>query len=101
MMTHALRRDHWGQLAGSPSPSLPGTGPTLLVQEATRNMFMRVSLVSLAAEVLGRRQRRTRSTPPSARSDSAWTGCALARLRELADQGDFDEFIGNKAAYRR
>lgn len=26
---------------------------------------------------------------------------ALARLREMADQGDFDEFIGNKAAYRR
>jgi len=22
-------------------------------------------------------------------------------LREMADQGDFDEFIGNKAAYRR
>lgn len=26
---------------------------------------------------------------------------ALARLREMADQGDFDEFTGNKAAYRR
>jgi Arc/MetJ family transcription regulator len=26
---------------------------------------------------------------------------ALARLREMADQGDFDEFAGNKAAYRR
>jgi hypothetical protein len=26
---------------------------------------------------------------------------ALARLREMADQGDFDEFIGNKDAYRR
>ena len=26
---------------------------------------------------------------------------ALARLREMADQGDFDEFIGNKSAYRR
>ena len=26
---------------------------------------------------------------------------ALARLREMADQGDFDEFVGNKAAYRR
>jgi Arc/MetJ family transcription regulator len=25
---------------------------------------------------------------------------ALARLRELADQGDFDEFVGDKAAYR-
>jgi Arc/MetJ family transcription regulator len=26
---------------------------------------------------------------------------ALARLGEMADQGDFDEFLGNKAAYRR
>src|ERR1700678_1354929 len=26
---------------------------------------------------------------------------ALARLGEMADQGDFDEFAGNKAAYRR
>ncbi|HEY1643321.1 MAG TPA: type II toxin-antitoxin system VapB family antitoxin [Streptosporangiaceae bacterium] len=26
---------------------------------------------------------------------------ALARLGEMADQGDFDEFAGQKAAYRR
>jgi Arc/MetJ family transcription regulator len=26
---------------------------------------------------------------------------ALARLGEMADQGDFDEFLGNKSAYRR
>jgi len=26
---------------------------------------------------------------------------ALARLGDLADRGDFDEFFGNKAAYRR
>jgi Arc/MetJ family transcription regulator len=26
---------------------------------------------------------------------------ALARLGEMADRGDFDEFAGNKAAYRR
>lgn len=26
---------------------------------------------------------------------------ALARLGEMADRGDFDEFVGNKAAYRR
>ncbi|MEU4838790.1 type II toxin-antitoxin system VapB family antitoxin [Nocardia testacea] len=26
---------------------------------------------------------------------------ALARLGEMADRGDFDEFLGNKAAYRR
>ena len=26
---------------------------------------------------------------------------ALARLGEMADQGDFDEFLDNKAAYRR
>ena len=26
---------------------------------------------------------------------------ALARLAEMADRGDFDEFVGNKAAYRR
>ncbi len=26
---------------------------------------------------------------------------ALARLGEMADRGDFDEFTGNKAAYRR
>jgi hypothetical protein len=25
---------------------------------------------------------------------------ALARLGEMADRGDFDEFLGNKAAYR-
>lgn len=25
---------------------------------------------------------------------------ALARLGEMADRGDFDEFIGNKTAYR-
>jgi hypothetical protein len=26
---------------------------------------------------------------------------ALARLGEMADQGDFDDFLGNKAARRR
>jgi len=26
---------------------------------------------------------------------------ALAALGEMADRGDFDEFVGNKAAYRR
>ena len=26
---------------------------------------------------------------------------ALAKLGEMADRGDFDEFLGNKAAYRR
>jgi Arc/MetJ family transcription regulator len=26
---------------------------------------------------------------------------ALARLGEMADQGDFDEFLGSKATYRR
>ena len=26
---------------------------------------------------------------------------ALARLGEMADQGDFDEFLGDKSAYRR
>ena len=26
---------------------------------------------------------------------------ALARLGEMADAGDFDEFLGNKSAYRR
>jgi Arc/MetJ family transcription regulator len=26
---------------------------------------------------------------------------ALERLGEMADRGDFDEFLGNKAAYRR
>lgn len=26
---------------------------------------------------------------------------ALAQLGEMADRGDFDEFLGNKAAYRR
>jgi Arc/MetJ family transcription regulator len=26
---------------------------------------------------------------------------ALARLGEMADRGDFDEFVGDKAAYRR
>lgn len=26
---------------------------------------------------------------------------ALARLGEMADEGDFDEFVDNKAAYRK
>lgn len=26
---------------------------------------------------------------------------ALAKLGEMADRGDFDEFLGNKAAYRK
>jgi hypothetical protein len=26
---------------------------------------------------------------------------AVARLGEMADEGDFDEFLGNKQAYRR
>jgi hypothetical protein len=26
---------------------------------------------------------------------------ALARLGEMADQGDFDEFVADKAVYRR
>jgi hypothetical protein len=26
---------------------------------------------------------------------------ALAQLGEMADRGDFDQFLGNKAAYRR
>jgi Arc/MetJ family transcription regulator len=26
---------------------------------------------------------------------------AMARLSEMAERGDFDEFVGNKAAYRK
>jgi hypothetical protein len=26
---------------------------------------------------------------------------ALARLGDMADRGDFDEFVGDKAAYRK
>jgi Arc/MetJ family transcription regulator len=42
--------------------------------------------VNAALREVGRRQVRLR---------------ALARLGEMADRGDFDEFIGNKAAYRK
>jgi hypothetical protein len=49
------------------------------------------------------------ATPPSP-APAAFPTCvsphghrrlrALARLGEMADNGDFDEFAGNKAAYR-
>jgi Arc/MetJ family transcription regulator len=55
----------------------------------------------VAAEVLG-----TRTKKDTVNAALREVGQRLVRLRalaglgEMADRGDFDEFIGNKAAYR-
>ncbi len=58
--------------------------------------------LALAAEVLG-----TKTKKDTVNAALREVGQRLERLRALeelgamADRGDFDEFIGNKAAYRR
>jgi Arc/MetJ family transcription regulator len=58
--------------------------------------------LATAAEVLG-----TKTKKDSVNAALREVGQRLERLRalaslgEMADRGDFDEFIGNKAAYRR
>jgi Arc/MetJ family transcription regulator len=58
--------------------------------------------LAIAAEVLGTKTKK--DTVNAALRD---VGQRLARLRalaalgDMADRGDFDEFLGNKSAYRR
>jgi Arc/MetJ family transcription regulator len=58
--------------------------------------------LAIAAEVLG-----TKTKKDTVNAALREVGQRLVRLRalaslgEMADRGDFDEFVGNKAAYRR
>jgi Arc/MetJ family transcription regulator len=58
--------------------------------------------LATAAEVLG-----TRTKKDTVNAALREVGQRLVRLRalaglaDMADRGDFDEFVGNKAAYRR
>jgi Arc/MetJ family transcription regulator len=58
--------------------------------------------LAVAAEVLG-----TKTKKDTVNAALREVGQRLVRLRalaglgEMADRGDFDEFLGNKAAYRR
>jgi Arc/MetJ family transcription regulator len=58
--------------------------------------------LTVAAEVLG-----TKTKKDTVNTALREVGQRLVRLRalaglgEMADRGDFDEFLGNKAAYRR
>ncbi|MEU6641991.1 hypothetical protein ABZ863_05515 [Saccharomonospora sp. NPDC046836] len=58
--------------------------------------------LAIAAEVLG-----TKTTKDTVNAALREVGQRLVRLRalaglgEMADRGDFDEFVGNRAAYRR
>jgi Arc/MetJ family transcription regulator len=58
--------------------------------------------LTLAAEVLGTKTKK--DTVNAALREVGQRHLrlrALARLGDMADRGDFDEFLGNKAAYRR
>ncbi|MFC4006349.1 type II toxin-antitoxin system VapB family antitoxin [Nonomuraea purpurea] len=58
--------------------------------------------LAIAAEVLG-----TKTKKDTVNAALREVGQRLVRLRaltalgEMADRGDFDDFVGNKAAYRR
>lgn len=55
-----------------------------------------------AAQVLGTRTKKdTVNTALRETARRIKRARALERMGEMADQGDFDEFLGNKAAYRR
>lgn len=58
--------------------------------------------LALAAEVLGTKTKKdTVNAALREVGERLARLRALARLGEMADRGDFDEFIGNKDAYRR
>ncbi|MFI2233323.1 hypothetical protein [Nocardia testacea] len=57
---------------------------------------------AIAAEVLGTETENDTVDAALRDVDQRWARMrAAARLGEMADRGDFDEFVGNKAAYRR
>lgn len=58
--------------------------------------------LEIAAEVLGTKTKKDTVNAALREVGQRLTRMrALARLGEMADRGDFDEFVGNKAAYRR
>ncbi|TNC23378.1 type II toxin-antitoxin system VapB family antitoxin [Amycolatopsis alkalitolerans] len=58
--------------------------------------------LSLAAEVLGTKTKKETVNAALREVGQRLVRLrALARLGDMADRGDFDEFVGNKAAYRR
>jgi Arc/MetJ family transcription regulator len=58
--------------------------------------------LATAAEVLGTKTKKdTVNTALREVGQRLERPRALARLGEMADQGDFDEFLGHKTAYRR
>ena len=58
--------------------------------------------LTLAAEVLGTKTKKdTVNAALREVGERLVRLRALARLGEMADRGDFDEFVGNKAAYRK
>ncbi len=58
--------------------------------------------LTLAAEVLGTKTKKdTVNTALREVGQRLVRLRALARLGEMADRGDFDDYLGNKAAYRK
>ena len=58
--------------------------------------------LAIAAEVLGTKTKKdTVNTALREVGQRLVRLRALARLGEMADHGEFDEFLGNKASYRR
>jgi Arc/MetJ family transcription regulator len=59
-------------------------------------------VLALAAEVLGTRTKKDTVNAALREVGQRLIRLrALARLGDMADRGDFDEFLGNKVAYRR
>lgn len=57
--------------------------------------------LSVAAEVLGTKTKKDTVNTALREVGQRLTRLrALAKLGEMADRGDFDEFLGNKTAYR-
>jgi Arc/MetJ family transcription regulator len=58
--------------------------------------------LAVAAEVLGTKTKKDTVTAALREVGERLVRLrALERLGEMADRGDFDEFVGNKAAYRK
>ena len=77
-----------------------GAGPTMTMVKTP--IEIDEEALRTAAEVLGTKTKKDTVNAALREVGQRLTRLsALARLGEMADQGDFDEFLGNKQAYRR
>ena len=84
----------WALLADGADPTMPRLYAHADIQD--------VLALRTAAEVLGTKTKKDTVNAALREVGQRLTRLsAIARLGEMADRGDFDEFLGNKQAYRR